>query len=762
MKEVIELTIKKYISEKAEEISSLIEEHHKVFIESNPATGKTTFFKEFAKGIVDNSLKRRIVFVFPLLLIQDQLKESLIKDEYKIDLELNFKSKRKYLNDNDRIITSTFQSLHYISTSLTKEDIIIVDEAHSLFKSYPNPEKKKRTFLSKPLIDLYLTKANIVLMSGTIPDGIIRLLNLKHIKLTNDPPPLKAKVVLLPARGSKKQIAIEFAKASVNKNGSDSLNIIYLKNIKEGVKIANYLNSINLNSKVLNSGEKRGSLYLSITKRMIVPEDIQILITTNIISSGANIMNTNIGDALMIDEYSPAEIKQFSKRFRNKLDIEVTLANSPIKGPEENLADTIDRKILLQRRYLTRILNVIKSTKGKSMYNYDYSYSYDTSPLATPDELIKQIIDRYLKQETFYWENYHRFVEDSFIYIADELNKYDDIEAVYFERPNLSSDIIEYNDGDLTSELNDIRIDFIKYPEKFISTAINNVDTYCRFQILRLLKQYNQGITYPEKLKYIQHPLFQKEILDPLLVNVEYFENDPRKCLYFLMKNSTQELTKYKISYTVSKFLNEHITFQPDIESPGDYIACWSSTIVKSLLDDESQNLFNLIKVIVQYCFNDNSVILTDLTEQLNKNLNIKNILNFSDGYNRLPLRELTLTQKGYKLDRIFLIAILRGIFYIGREQTKTINSNKKRVNAFPYLERLPEKDERIQNKDYLKLYHTALRKSEPIVTHTVINRPTKKFGFSFRQGEMTKIPSSPELLQLNYFDKEFYDLVED
>jgi hypothetical protein len=83
-------------------------------------------------------------------------------------------------------------------------------------------------------------------------------------------------------------------------------------------------------------------------------------------------------------------------------------------------------------------------------------------------------------------------------------------------------------------------------------------------------------------------------------------------------------------------------------------------------------------------------------------------------------------------------------------------------VNAFPYLERLPEKDERIQNKDYLKLYHTALRKSEPIVTHTVINRPTKKFGFSFRQGEMTKIPSSPELLQLNYFDKEFYDLVED
>lgn len=762
MKEVIELTINRYISEKEEELYALIEEHNKVFIESNPATGKTTFFKETAKRIIDNSLKRRIVFVFPLLLIQDQLKESLIKDGYQIDLELNYKSNRKNLNDSDRIITSTIQGLHYIAHKLTKEDIIVIDEAHSLLKSYVNPEIKKRTFFTQSLFDLYLTDAKIVMMSGTIAEGIVKILNLKLIKLVNEPPPLKAKVLLLPARGSTTNIAIEFARSSFAKYGRDSLNIIYLKNIKKGVKIARYLNSINIKSKVLNSGEKKGSLYLSITKRLIVPKDFQILITTNIISSGANIMNTNIGDALMIDEYSPSEIKQFSKRFRNKLDIEVTLANSPIKGLKDNQTEKIDRKISQQRRYLTRILNFINSTKQRSMYDYDFSYSYDTSTLATPDEFIKQTIERYLKQETFYWENYHRFVEDSDKYIANELNKYDDIEAEIFESRLISSDLIEYSDGDLTSELNDIRTDFIKYPEEYISTAFSYVDTYCRFQILRLLNQYNQGITCSEKLKYVQHPLFQKEILDPLLVNVEYFENDPRKCIYFIMKNSTQELTKYKISYAVSKFLNEHITFQPDIESPGDYIACWSSTTVKSLIDGESQNLFNLIKVIVQYCFNDYAVILSDLTEQLNKNIFIKKLLNFSDGYKRLPLRELTLTQKGYELDRIFLIAVLRGIFYIRTEQTKTINSKKKRVNAFSYINKFPEKDKQIQNKEYSELYRTAAEKSKPIVTRTIMNRPTKKYALFFREGEMTKIPSSPELLQLNYFDKEYYDLIKD
>ena len=393
MSEIIELTINRYISEKEEKLSSLIEEHHKVFIESNPATGKTTFFKKIAKTIVDNSLERRIIFVFPLLLIQDQLKESLIKDGYKIDLELKFDSERKYLKDTDRIITSTFQSMHYISGTLTRDDIIIVDEAHSLFKTYFNPYTNDRTFFVEPIIHLYFTQAKLVLMSGTPPAGIIKILGLRHIKLTNNPPPLKAKITLSPSKRSKIDLAVEFARTAVYKNGLNSLNIIYIKDIRKSVEIAYILKGFNITAKVLNSGEKKGSLYLSIAKNLLVPEDIQVLVTTNIISSGANIMNENVGDALMIDEYSPAEIKQFSKRFRNKLDMEVTVSNNPIKGPSSFLSDIIDRKIIKQRNYFNRVLNSIKNTKTKKRYDYDYSFSYDNTQLGTPDDLIRTILE---------------------------------------------------------------------------------------------------------------------------------------------------------------------------------------------------------------------------------------------------------------------------------------------------------------------------------------------------------------------------------
>lgn len=60
---------------------------------------------------------------------------------------------------------------------------------------------------------------------------------------------------------------------------------------------------------------------------MTVLDNIQWLITTNIISIDANIKNKNIGKALMINKYSPVEIKQFSKRFRYKLDIDVDIIN---------------------------------------------------------------------------------------------------------------------------------------------------------------------------------------------------------------------------------------------------------------------------------------------------------------------------------------------------------------------------------------------------------------------------------------------------
>src|SRR5690606_7605464 len=122
------------------------------------------------------------------------------------------------------------------------------------------------------------------------------------------------------------EIGIAFAnKIYLDENYDDTLlNIIYVKNTSLCEKIAFTLKSkYGLNTKVLTSKHKDESTYKELVEEMTVPSGIQFLITTNVISTGANILNTNIGKALMINEYSPTEIKQFSKRFRMKLDLEV-------------------------------------------------------------------------------------------------------------------------------------------------------------------------------------------------------------------------------------------------------------------------------------------------------------------------------------------------------------------------------------------------------------------------------------------------------
>ncbi len=48
-----ELQINKYISEKKPEILNLIDKHHRVLLQANPASGKTHFFKELADDTIN-------------------------------------------------------------------------------------------------------------------------------------------------------------------------------------------------------------------------------------------------------------------------------------------------------------------------------------------------------------------------------------------------------------------------------------------------------------------------------------------------------------------------------------------------------------------------------------------------------------------------------------------------------------------------------------------------------------------------------------
>lgn len=74
-----ELQINTYISEKKSEILSLIDKHHRVLLQANPASGKTYFFKELSLDILNNKRSGRLIFCAPFLIISDQFIQALKK-----------------------------------------------------------------------------------------------------------------------------------------------------------------------------------------------------------------------------------------------------------------------------------------------------------------------------------------------------------------------------------------------------------------------------------------------------------------------------------------------------------------------------------------------------------------------------------------------------------------------------------------------------------------------------------------------------------
>lgn len=143
----LEIHINKYISEISKEITSIIEEERKILLNASPGSGKTTFFANLCIKHLQEKRPGRIIFCSPFLIIQSQFKTTIEKKGLKVDLELNHTNKRKHINSKDRIITSTFKSLRKINSDLRKDDLIIIDEAHSLLFTYG--AGKKREFLVK-------------------------------------------------------------------------------------------------------------------------------------------------------------------------------------------------------------------------------------------------------------------------------------------------------------------------------------------------------------------------------------------------------------------------------------------------------------------------------------------------------------------------------------------------------------------------------------------------------------------------------------
>jgi hypothetical protein len=678
-----EFQIKKYLTEKKTEILDFIDNHHRVLLQANPASGKTYFFMKLALDIINKKRSGRLIFCAPFLIISDQFIQALKDKRVDVDFKLWGESKRKHLEPTDKVITSTFQSFHHIMDELNEDDIVVVDETHALFYNYTK-RKGGRQYYSRVVQNLYHVKAKIVLMSGTPNLALIPMLNLVHLKVSKVKE-IKAKINIEFTNYKPVDIAKAYARDAIKNYGSSSLNIIYIKSIDYCIKIATMLENQGFRVEVITSKNKKSDTYNSIVEQSKIPKDIQFLVTTNVISTGANINNTNIGGALMINEFSPLEIKQFSKRFRKKLDIEVTVVNLIFIPQKKNLKMT-QGMIQRQRKYLLDQLDHFKTVETDPQYDYNYKDNEGKEEgFVTPRGMTNLVLERLLIQESFYIDDAINLNEKSTL-LAAALNKYDDISAKasfdYVKAKKMKRKVHQFVDEEKLEET--IRVKtlviiehFHQNSNEYLSALLynKNIDIGVKYTTRRITSgELKKEVQYSQKvIDNINDTLFQVKILPDFIRFREYFKTTPDFLSYLMSRNhKNQNILPY--SLLVNGVLHGYME-QKRIQT-----AKFESQLKLQLKSDnklgdlkpEIQVVILLLQKAFKYALGRDYITVAGLRELLEVDPQIVSILRKIDSPDKLPDDLFIKNGKIHFDSDNFIKALIQGLFI----------TEKKRIGA--------------------------------------------------------------------------------
>ncbi|HEY9184319.1 MAG TPA: DEAD/DEAH box helicase family protein [Salegentibacter sp.] len=765
--QTIEIQVENYISEKKEFILEFIKHNHRILINSSPGSGKTTFFAELCKDHLQKDKPGRIIFCSPFLIIQNQFEQSLNKRSVKIDFHLNHRSKRKQLVKKDKIVTSTFHSLHLIENQITDRDLIVIDEAHALLYNYK--EKQERKFFISTIQVLYHTNAKVVAMSGTPYEGVSKILNLKELKVIKETQP--ARINIQYSKDNESVIVSQFAEECLERFGKDHLNIIYIKSRKKCERFKLVIEQqFNCKAFVLTAARKDNYVYDNLTIDSYIPDDITFLITTNVISTGANILNEKIGKALILNESNPVEIKQFSKRFRKKFNIEIDLVNREYSKFEAS--PSIERNQYKNERGAQRyffqnvaasITNSFSHVSNKLNYNHKfYSQDNDGSPLDLIDRLIKKTVI----QEAYFVESINATYNTP-NELNDALKKYDDVMPILVNNYSFEYSEKLYED-DLFERLS--KSEFEELIDSFIASyestlydlykyLANNGYSYLCLKISQMLPNFNIE-KVPSKpqagnLKIFRETNFIEEIFKPLIEINSNFQ-DIRKSLYFIKtKNKNKQQSVITALFINKKFHEEFIiknsanSFHPIlIRKEKDY---------QNLENDKERTLLLiLIEIAFNYGFKHEYISLKDFGSHL-KNMCENKKLKFFKTSKNSYLSNLSTDENGIivDFDDSFKIGLLHGIFHF-KSGTQERKSGEKAKSAYIFEKTLPN----------LKPSTCAEESSdiELIKNSTRIlyfNGSSFTFEKNKWKNQRHRIITSRELITYSQVDKDYYKLLE-
>jgi len=689
-RQVLNLNNGEYITDLKEDVTTFILENKRVLLNASPGTGKTQYIKSLCKERLGQTFDR-IIFCSPFLVIQGQFKNSLLRDDLEVDLEINRYLKGEINLMEHRIITSTFQGLQRIKKQIQPTDLVVVDEAHELLTYYTPRSLKKFHF--DIVSTLYETSAHVLLLSGTPYGGLKHFLNLKELKIKSEM--INSKIGIQYSSNSTLSEAVHFGKYCISTYGNKSVNFIYIKNRSMCAKIKKALESeIDCKVQVFTSKHKNEEFYGEFLKEEKIKEGIQFVISTNAISTGANIKNRNIGEALMFNTYDAVEIIQFSKRFRNKPDIKVSIINKPhnIKKLDTSKVKKLKQQRKLFRERQKKLLNEIEEIFNSIPEKKEYDYEFYYEDFGTKSDLKNRVLKRSLVEEAYFIDKIKEF-NNSPKSLEVELNKKDGIDVIDATFQNKQLADIKLNSKEFKAYekrvAKEFTESFIKAPEEVLSSLKSILELHgnndIKNNIIRLLDQckdkYEPETESDFEIKKDDLSIISKSVIEPLLESNQYIK-DLSKNLYYLNKITSNKRNVVNLTLLFNSKLHQYlqienkdkpklvlkeIAIEPSINSYDAIIIDLLKATFDYLLDNDYVN-YEDVGIFLKWYFQKQKFKLDRFKDEP---FNLKNVKSTKDG--KIEFVSKTLCK-----------ALVKSIFLLDdKRKERTINGKRKNVYEF-------------------------------------------------------------------------------
>lgn len=324
-KEKVMLAQNEYLSQDL--AASLIASGENVLLESPTGSGKTSAIVNAAKEAALNNKNILYIYASPTIALTEQVAAT-----YGIPIVKGGVSSGDYLgrewSKGNNIYSATYDQVANVIATIGRNRpyVLLVDEVHQLTTAL-----KYRSKAIEAIQALIPNAKTFVGMTGTADDAYMGIYD-KHIRVTRQGSNAVTAATMEVVRFDTKDSAGKTNKSLQNdilstiivarkkKHGIRSL--VFLKNKERIDEIEQRLTHEGLSVITLSSETKETEHYKLIVNTKEIPDNVDVVLATNVISDGISINNKLNWQCIIVADnrsqiFNPAEIRQMAHRFRH-------------------------------------------------------------------------------------------------------------------------------------------------------------------------------------------------------------------------------------------------------------------------------------------------------------------------------------------------------------------------------------------------------------------------------------------------------------